>query len=549
MPNLVLVRSKTLSTRGTVPVSTRMPEEPSTRDWQARCRAKGDTVMPGGCRATTAKSEPAASLNDEAASRRAAPLGAALSAFQPSILRNLEMAVSTHVCYGGEDEPTQTRAEERTCMFKNLCYNKKDSKWSGIWQYHRHPDLAEPPTWTNVGNRTGAGPHDDPHVQTEFRAAVTHSSGFNEGFHVQVVDGLIPSNVAWISGLHYYRQPLGPWANAIGHMYAEYIYAIWHAMDVVGLVSRDVHVLMSDTPCKREVSGGPAGIKCPHFQTLMRGLSDQYRNESKVLRNFPPPGKRTTCYRSLLVGDGTLHGSSRRHPPESWGKFMHYWLAGIGINPRARPPKQRIIFINKGGTQAGGAHNGGANRMALNAKETLETLRATFDVPIDEWSWSGETLWDEVQMLQRYSICITVCGGTAFSCTHLPDGASNIYLSVWSSEALSGRPGNNNNMESVTWTWDSRHKHYAYPVFLNETMPDDTIPKHPQYNYGMRWKHNKGFKLHAGRLAVLLNAALMQTQWRMFGNDREAGGFRPLTRSKLVELNGNSSSGILPWRR
>ena len=38
-------------------------------------------------------------------------------------------------------------------------------------------------------------------------------------------------------------------------------------------------------------------------------------------------------------------------------------------------------------------------------------------------------------------------------------------------------------------------------------------------------------------------------QWRMFGNDREAGGFRPLTRSKLVELNGNSSSGILPWRR
>ena len=506
-------------------------------------------MMPGGCRATTAKSEPAASLNDEAASRRAAPLGAALSAFQPSILRNLEMAVSTHVCYGGEDEPTQTRAEERTCMFKNLCYNKKDSKWSGIWQYHRHPDLAEPPTWTNVGNRTGAGPHDDPHVQTEFRAAVTHSSGFNEGFHVQVVDGLIPSNVAWVSGLHYYRQPLGPWANAIGHMYAEYIYAIWHAMDVVGLVSRDVHVLMSDTPCKREVRGGPAGIKCPHFQTLMRGLSDQYRNESKVLRNFPPPGKRTTCYRSLLVGDGTLHGSSRRHPPESWGKFMHYWLAGIGINPRARPPKQRIIFINKGGTQAGGAHNGGANRMALNAKETLETLRATFDVPIDEWSWSGETLWDEVQMLQRYSICITVCGGTAFSCTHLPDGASNIYLSVWSSEALSGRPGNNNNMESVTWTWDSRHKHYAYPVFLNETMPDDTIPKHPQYNYLLRWKHNKGFKLHAGRLAVLLNAALMQTQWRMFGNDREAGGFRPLTRSKLVELNGNSSSGILPWRR
>ena len=97
-----------------------------------------------------------------------------------------------------------------------------------------------------------------------------------------------------------------------------------------------------------------------------------------------------------------------------------------------------------------------------------------------------------------HSVCIAVCGGTAFSCTHLPDGASNIYLSVWSSRTESGRPGNNNNMESVTWRWDSRHRHYAYPVWLNETTPHNSVPRDRQYDYGMRWKYNLGFWLHTG---------------------------------------------------
>ena len=118
---------------------------------------------------------------------------------------------------------------------------------------------------------------------------------------------------------------------------------------------------------------------------------------------------------------------------------------------------------------------------------------------------------------------------------------------MWSSDFKEGRPGNNNNMESVTWTWDTRHKHYAYPVWLNETKPDTSIPKHPEYKYGMRWKHNNGFTLHTGRLAMFLNDALAQAQWRMFNNDASAGGFRRLTRSKWAELNKDTPSGVL-WR-
>ena len=33
-------------------------------------------------------------------------------------------------------------------------------------------------------------------------------------------------------GLTYFRQAIEPWANAIGHMFAEYNYPIWHAFGV-----------------------------------------------------------------------------------------------------------------------------------------------------------------------------------------------------------------------------------------------------------------------------------------------------------------------------
>ena len=517
------------------------------RKWQATCGSAAivhQMLQP--------KAPAAAAVEPSIASPP--PAGAPPIDMPPSVLHVLDAPVSAHVCQGGEDEPVQHRAEERTCLFKNLCYNRS----AHGWQYHRQPELAPPPSWTHVGTAPTSGEWEDPRVQTEFRAPVTTSSGFNEGFFVKAVDAPIPEHAQWVDGLSYFRQPLGPWANAIGHMYAEYTYPIWHAMDVFGLVTRDARVLMRDTPCNT-VRPTAKGNKCTHFHTLMRGLSDRYRDPKSVARpNFPPPrskgsngnghGQQLVCYRSMLVGDGTLHGSSRRHAPESWGKFMHFWLAGIGIEPRARPPAQRIIFVNKGGTAAGGAHRAGANRVALNGEEVMRTLASTFNVPVDSWVWNGETLEQEVAMLQRYSVCIAVCGGTAFSCTHLPDGASNIYVSVWSSSTASGRPGNNNNMESVTWTWDSRHRHYAYPVWLNETTPDDSIRRHPQYEYGMRWKHNLGFRLHTGRLALLLNDALAQSRWRMFAGDAKSGGYRPLTRRRLAELNGDAPSGVVPWR-
>ena len=128
---------------------------------------------------------------------------------------------------------------------------------------------------------------------------------------------------------------------------------------------------------------------------------------------------------------------------------------------------------------------------------------------VDYFVYNGETFRQEVEMVQKYTVCITVCGGTAFGCTFLPDGAANIYIATWYSEGENGRPGANNNMEHVTWTYDRRHKYYAYPVWINETAPDTSPAGYSEnYKYLKRWKHNKGFAINFPRMAVLVNDAL-----------------------------------------
>ena len=140
-------------------------------------------------------------------------------------------------------------------MFKNLCYNASSHEW----QYHRRMPTV---SWTHVGT-TASENWEDPRVLTEFNGPVSTSSGFNEGFRVKAVNEPIQDAV-WVDGLAVYRQALGPWANAIGHMYAEYLYPIFHAMDVFGLVTRDVNVLMRDTPCRGQAPASK-GNKCAHF--------------------------------------------------------------------------------------------------------------------------------------------------------------------------------------------------------------------------------------------------------------------------------------------
>jgi hypothetical protein len=353
---------------------------------------------------------------------------------------------------------------------------------------------------------------EDPFIYTDFASA--KKPFVNLRFEMRdkeyvtpvIVNDRIPENAFFDFGktkttIHVYSKYPGSWADAIGHILAEEIYPVFHGLDLVGVRDRDVQLLIADHLC-------PSGKKCPVFYEAMKSITKHHPQISDMRKNFPPRPPwlfyhpDIVCYKLLFMGSGQLHGSSRVHHPDSWGRFVEKFVYGMGLDPFHRPEKQRVLVINKGGS-------GRVNRVAFNGRDVAEKIRQQFQVDVDYFVYNGETFRQEVEMVQKYTVCIAVCGGTAFGCTFLPDGAANIYIATWYSEGENGRPGANNNMEHVTWTYDRRHKYYAYPVWLNETTPDMSSTGYSkQSKYLYRWKHNKGFTIDFPRMAVIVNDAL-----------------------------------------
>ena len=430
---------------------------------------------------------------------------------RPKMLNPFNGKETHHVCLGGEDELREFGPLTRHCVFKNMCLKLSTHQWL-YYTGNQHTPRA---VGVHKGNRFCKENCDveDPFIYTDFASAkqpfvnVKFETSIDSD-HVTpvVVNDRIPNNAFFDLGetkftIHVFSKFPDSSINAIGHLLAEYIYPVFHGLDLVGVIDRDVKLLFNDSPC-------PNGMKCPIFFEAIKSISKYYPLVSNIIRNYPPSEPPNTyhpdlvCYKLLYIGSGDLHASSRVHHPDSWGRFVERIVYGMGLDPFRKPDKQRILMINKGGS-------GLVNRIAFNGKDVAEKIRQQFQVDVDYFVYNGETFRQEVEMVQKYTVCITVCGGTAFGCTFLPDGAANIYIATWYSEGENGRPGANNNMEHVTWTYDRRHKYYAYPVWINETAPDTSPAGYSEnYKYLKRWKHNKGFVIDFPRMAVLVNDAL-----------------------------------------
>jgi hypothetical protein len=425
---------------------------------------------------------------------------------RPKLLRPFDGSETQHICLGGEDELRQYGPLTRHCVFKNICYKVSSQQWL----YYTGDKNTPRAVGVHIGNQNCKEncETEDPFIYTDFESAKSPFVSVQfDGTHVTpvVLYDRIPENAFFDKGqtestIHVHSLIAND--APFGHMLAEFVYPIFHGLDIVGVRDRDVKLLFASSPC-------PSGHRCSLFYEAIKSFSKYYPQVSDIAVNYPPATPPDTyhpdlvCYRLLYLGTGQLHGSSRVHHPDSWGRFIEKIIYGMGLDPFHKPQKQRVLVINKGGP--------GANRVAFNGRDVAEKIRQQFQVDVDyyEYSGGGASFRQEVEMVQQYTVCITVCGGTAFGCTFLPDGAANIYIATWHSEGENGRPGASNNMEHVTWTYDRRHKYYAYPVWINETTPDMSAAGYsPHYKFIHRWKYNKGFTIDFPRMALLVNDAL-----------------------------------------
>ena len=420
---------------------------------------------------------------------------------RPTMLKPFGGRETQHVCLGGEDELREYGPFTRHCVFKNMCYRISSKQWLYYSGEQNIPRV--------VGVHRGSQfckencEREDPFIYTDFETAKSPFVGVQyEAEHVTpiLMQDLIPENAFFDKGKTEFTIHMYSLFNSdavLGHMLSEYIYPMFHGLDIVGVRDRDVKLLLASSSC-------PNGQKCSIFYEAIKSFSKYYPQVGDINVNFPPNAPPPEyhpdliCYKLLYMGTGQLHGSSRKHYPDSWGRYVEKILYGMGLDPFHRPEKQRILFINKA-----------TNRVVLNGKVTAKKIGQVFNVDVDYYEYNGADFRQEVELVQKYTVCISVCGSTSFSCSFLPDGAANIFMSSWYSEDEFGRPGVNSNMDHVIWTYDRRHKYYAYPVWLNETTPDlSSAGYNEQYKYLHRWKHNKGFIVDFARMAMLVNDAL-----------------------------------------
>ena len=256
------------------------------------------------------------------------------------------------------------------------------------------------------------------------------------------------------------------------------------------------------------------------MRVLLRGLEKVHG--ARTLHEVTPAA------RKLLVGMHDLNSMSRVHPAgPAWSHMVETIVSAGGVDPRRRLQAQRILIVNKGGAKGGGQVNKGVNRIIENAAEVAGCLRTTFGVEVDVWSYNGESMAQQLQLASNYSVCITVSGGTAITCQFVPRDASAIYIGAWISMERDGTNGVNHNMEHVNWTWDWRHKTFAYPLMEGETRPSSSPSAdqdHPGFHYMLKWKHGDGFVVSLPRMALVVASALSDAE-QAFGL---ANSFKPL---------------------
>ena len=126
----------------------------------------------------------------------------------------------------------------------------------------------------------------------------------------------------------------GQAADCTGYILSEEIYPVFHGLDIVGVRDRDVQLLIAYCPC-------PRGQKCSVFFEGIKSITQHYPQVSDIQVNYPPRAPPSSYYPDLVCYK--LHGSSRTHQPESWGRFMEKALYGMGLDPFNRPERQRIL--------------------------------------------------------------------------------------------------------------------------------------------------------------------------------------------------------------
>ena len=370
----------------------------------------------------------------------------------------------------------------RSCLFYNLCYDRNTS----TFVYHQQ----QPPM-----RRYISGKHESFIPLLKLSTEDDH----NDFMLAHIRKHAIPNDVIWLEAesavLH---APVYPdnFGHRIDSVFSAYNLRMRfkHEIDdfqVIIPFGRDCRTQLNEANSNSETI-------CTKYETLFEVISSFpilsiSTDPPFAYNNVDAP---LVCMKKLIAGEGSL-GMNR----DDAGHFNHFIRSLINHYSVTLPPTIKhhsIGIVNKGE----------GRRQVTNFPELQAYLESTFVVEVTIINnIHMMSIPEQIDLMRRFSVVISPCGGISFSTLFKAPGTSAVYIGYWS--PTKNKP---EQMEQYIWTSQADVSDFYYPVYRNESFVRNPPAASTEFQ---KFRNYADVQVNFPRMRQIVQHAMYSTERRL----------------------------------
>ncbi|CAF3882266.1 unnamed protein product [Rotaria sp. Silwood1] len=382
---------------------------------------------------------------------------------------------------------------QRTCAFKNICYNKERK----LFQFYRKPGSIKKP----VLFEPKLGHIYDFNINNHGFVGLVARAHHHESWGPTIVEEWLPSSdkVPYLEHVHvlfmHWYVSFNP-----GHVIWEDIASTYFAM--IRLNEYDRNAVLIEY--RHFPNKGDQFYRM--YENLVPAFAAKFDSLDHYMNNFSSP---LVCFQTLIAG-GAKSMFSIDNEPYTHGKerLLYDYRTAIlryhGVNVSHLPTHHRIILVNK--TRAWRR----SLRAIKNLVEVKHFISSTYPkIQLDVIDWNKFTFAQQMHELYKTTILITPCGGISTIIPFLPDGTHAIIMDFYGNKQAYAKGarykiGESASMYAALWNYFPHIRKLYYQVRTVE----DYVFDFPEAS---NTRHDASIKISMIRLKELIDTALQES--------------------------------------
>jgi len=395
---------------------------------------------------------------------------------------------STWKCSGNMNYQSEWRW--RTCVFKNICYDKKNKRF----EFYRTPGSPKRP----ILFEPKLGHIYDFNIDNHGFVSLISRPNNHQSWGPTIVEKFLPSSdripyldQAHVLFMHWYA-PYNP-----GHI-------IWEDLASTYLAMMRLDEYDSNAVLLRFENIWPKGnIYESMYNSIVPAFASKVEEVHRYMDSFATD---TICFRRVVAGGGTpMFSLDNEHLTSGKERYLYGYRTAIlqyhGVDLSKPPTRHRIILVNKTASRRP------ALRAIKNLPDVLDFIQQTYPtIEVNVVEWHKMTFTEQMKELYKTTILITPPGGVSCIVPFLPKGAHAIIMDYYVNEKahLPGERwnvGESASMDAGLWNYFPHIRKLYYQV---RGLHDfEFVPKNATDS-----RHDVTIVINMDRLKELIDTAI-----------------------------------------